>query len=193
MQSLAIRLLSSLFFAINASAIFGDDVDVVLKRWSDYVAAHPGNGFHGTAKLFNYDSLFQLETRRQVEFWTDGMNRWQIDYLPVAAAGKQSRMTAKDGSFYRLQSPGRCERWTRDGASLIQKVGLRDEAPAIHRLELTMSRAPEPRSLLDQIADWPTICAEGLALPLHLCRSGLATVGSRDTRLRTTGWSNLAP
>jgi hypothetical protein len=180
MQALSIRLLATFVFTLTASGLFGEDVNTVLKRWDEHVSAHPRTGTHGTARLFTYDSIFQIETRRRVEFWTSRTDRWRIEFTPEDLTGKESRKLGRDGSVFQLRTSKNCERWARVGPSLIQKVGLREQSPTTWEHTLNLSRAPETRSLWERLADWPSICAEDLAVPLQLCESGPGSLTGPD-------------
>jgi hypothetical protein len=180
MQALSLRLLATSGFMLTVSGLFGEDVNNVLKRWDEHVSAHPRTGTHGTARLFTYDSIFQIETRRRVEFWTSGPDRWRIEFMPEDLTGKESRRPGRDGSAFQLQTTKNCERWVRVGPSFIHKVGLRDQSPTTWEHTLNLSSAPETRSLWERLADWPTICAEDFAVPLLLCESGLGSQPGPD-------------
>lgn len=180
MRSLAKRLLLGFILVSLPSVVFADDVDAILKRWSEHAAKHGTRGLHGTARLYTYDSVHQRETRRRVEFWSDGRDHWQIEFSPADVDGKTSRMMGIDGSPYQLRTPGKSERWARTGASLIHQTAARNETPSARRVNLAASNVPDLRTLSERLADWPAICAEDLAVPLHIGSTGLTTTAAPD-------------
>jgi hypothetical protein len=176
MQTWAMRLFLGFSLAVIPAAASADDVDTILKRWSEHVARHPLKGLHGTARLYVYDDVFQTDSRGKVEFWISGPEEWRVDVAPAEIGREQGSARGKAITLRPLQ---RYDRWSQSTTELTQAVGGAHGLPDVFRCDVPQllrdrrrgEEEPQP-GLFRAIAQIPSEISETLPGVIQLGCSG---------------------
>jgi hypothetical protein len=136
MQTWAMRLFLGLSLTVIPTAASADDVDAILKRWSEHLAKRPVKGLHGTARLYLYDAVFQIESRGRAEFWISGPEEWRIDSAPADVGKEKSLVVGAFGMPYTLRPLQRHDRWSQSATEVTQAAGNTRGLPDVTRFDL---------------------------------------------------------